>query len=80
MRFNLAATYYEQGNFDKTIEHYQMAARLAPDDTSIIYGIAAAQFGLGKFSESKDNCKKILALDPHHKYAMELLKQLDERK
>ncbi|MBX3297738.1 MAG: tetratricopeptide repeat protein [Acidobacteria bacterium] len=80
MRFNLAATYYELGNFQKSIEHYQVAAQLSPDDSSIIYGIAASQFGFGQFAESQDNCRKILALDPDHEYAKTLLKQLEERK
>lgn len=80
MRFNLGATYYEIGNLQKTIEHYQVAARLSPSDADIVYGIAAAQFGLGKFSESLINCKKALALDPQHEYAKALLKQLGERK
>lgn len=77
MRFNLAATHYELGNFQKSIEHYQVAAQLSPDDSSIIYGIAASQFGLGQFAESQDNCRKILALDPDHEYAKNLLKQLE---
>lgn len=78
MRFNLGATHYDLGNFQKTLEHYQVAARLSPDDAEITYGIAAAQYGLGQLSESLINCKKALALDPENENAKGLLKLLQE--
>lgn len=80
MRFNLGATHYDLGNFQKTLDHYQVAVRLSPNDADIIYGIAASQFGLGQFPESMNNCKKALALDPEHENAKGLLKLLEERK
>lgn len=80
MRFNLGAIHYDLGNFQKTLEHYQVAARLSPNDAEIPYGIAAAQYGLGQFSESLINCKKPLALDPENENAKGLLKLPEERK
>lgn len=80
MRFNLGATHYDLGNYQKTIEHYQIATLLSPNDAQIVYGIAAAQFELGQFAESRINCKKALALEPENENAIALLKLLEEPK
>lgn len=80
MRFNLGATHYDFGNYQATIENYQVAARLSPNDAEIMYGIAAAQFKLGQFSESQINCEKALTLDPENKNAKELLKLIEEKR
>lgn len=80
MRFNLGATHYDLGNFQKTLENYQVASRLSPNDGEIMYGIAAAQYGLGQFSESLINCNKALALNPENENAKGLLRLLEERK
>lgn len=80
MRFNLGATHYDLGNYQATIENYQVAARLSPNDAEIMYGIAAAQFKLGQFSESQINCEKALTLDPENKNAKELLKLIEEKR
>lgn len=80
MRFNLGATHYDLDNYQATIENYQVAARLSPNDAEIMYGIAAAQFKLGQFSESQINCEKALTLNPENKNAKELLKLIEEKR
>lgn len=74
--FNLGAACYDNKQFHKSIDFYQKADHLKPNNDGIIYGIAASQYALGQFDKSLQNCKKALQLNNQNENATLLLQML----
>ena len=51
---------YTKKDFETALTHYQIAADLEPTNMVYLNNMAAAYFGLKKFSECVDTCKKAL--------------------
>ena len=77
--FNLGAIYYENHEFQKSIDNYEAARILKPDDDQTVYGIAASQFALGRYAEAKKNANTALRINPNNTNAKTLLKMLNAR-
>ncbi len=78
--FNIGAVCAEHLQYEKSLQFYRKAAILEPGDDRAIYGVAAAQFVLKQFSESKSNCEKALQLNPDNQNARKLLKMLEQNR
>jgi tetratricopeptide (TPR) repeat protein len=74
--FNLAATCYDNGQFQKSIEYYQRADHLKPNDDKIIYGIATSQYAIQQYDKSLENCKRALQLNKDNSNAKQLFQML----
>lgn len=71
--YNIAATYYDNLEFQKSIDYYQKALLLEPKDDSIYYGIAASQFAQEKYNDAAVNCTLALKLNAKNENASTLL-------
>jgi len=71
--FNIAATSYDNHEYEKTIEYYKKAAKLDSKNDKVYYGIAAAQYLLGSYKEAKNNCQIALNINPANDDAKNLL-------
>lgn len=78
--FNIAATCYDNQEFQKSLDYYQKAASLDSKNDNVYYGIAASQSVLGKFKEAETNCLKALELNPKNYLAKRLLENLKKTK
>ena len=74
--FNIGATCYDNKEFEKSIEYYQKAAKLEPNDDQVYFGIAASQFALGQLIDSEMNCKISLKINPSSLNAKVLLDKI----
>jgi tetratricopeptide (TPR) repeat protein len=77
--FNIGVACYDNQEYHKSIDFYQKAVSLEPNDDRSYYGIAASQFVLGHFKDSEANCQMALKLNPENENAMALLKSIKNR-
>ncbi|HMU46973.1 MAG TPA: ribonuclease E inhibitor RraB [Chitinophagaceae bacterium] len=77
--FNLGAVCYGNFKYEKSIQYYQLADKLKPNDDKIIYGIAASQFALKEFDKSLENCEKALRINKNNENAKKLMKMLTNK-
>ena len=66
-RLNLGSLFLEHGYFEKALEHFQIAEKLAPRDKELLNGIGVAYRGLNDFDKSKKYFDE--ALDEDSNYA-----------
>lgn len=56
--------YYGHREYDKALEHFNIARRFQPNNAEIIGAIGFVERRLGEFDESIDNLTKAISLDP----------------
>lgn len=78
--FNIGATCYDIQEYQKSIDFYQKAAKIDPNDDRVYYGIAASQFVLGQINDAESNCLKALKLNPNNYNAKTLLNNIKKKK
>jgi serine/threonine protein kinase/Tfp pilus assembly protein PilF len=61
---NVAAAYFNCGNFEKADEYLRRSLQLAPDNPDIYSNAGTVSFFLGHFEEDAKYCKKALELSP----------------
>ncbi len=77
--FNIGATCYDNHEYPKSVEYYQKAAKLAPKDDRVFYGIAASQFVLGQLKLAEINCRTALNINPNNTYSKILLDKIQNK-
>ncbi len=66
MRYDYANLLWRNGRDRESIPQYQQAARVAPDSANIYINLAAAEQGLGEYSESLRWYAKAFATEPRY--------------
>lgn len=77
--FNIGAACYDNHEYQKSIDYYQKAAELDPEDDTVYYGIAASQFVLGLRKDAEKNCQNALKLNPNNDNAKTLLTNIKKK-
>jgi len=77
--FNLGAVYYDNQDYQKSIEYYQKALLIDKEDDKVYYGLAASQFVLGQLEKSKENCKIALEINSNNINARTLLENINSK-
>jgi tetratricopeptide (TPR) repeat protein len=60
----------------RAVEVWTEAAKYAPKDRDILYGLATAQHRIKKNEDAAETCRKILAIQPNDAMAQDLLRQI----
>ena len=61
--------YYKQGEYDKTIEAFNKAIAIDPDDERAWFGKGQAFAKLGEYNKAIEAFNKAIAFDPNNGYA-----------
>jgi tetratricopeptide (TPR) repeat protein len=77
--FNIGAICYDNLEYQKSIDYYQKAAKLDPNDDRSYYGMALSQFAIGQIKEAETNCQTALNLNSGN-FEARLLLDLIKRK
>lgn len=72
----IAASYNSLGNVDKSIEYYQKADNIAPNNTQILYSLAYLYYSKNDVPSARKYVDKALECDPNNPNAQELAKHL----
>ena len=73
----LGEIYLSDGEIDKTIEIYDRLLRLAPDDTESRFQLARLYALAKNYQAARDQCQRVIQLEPDHPEAHGLLVELD---
>ncbi len=76
--YNLGASFYENQEYQKSIDCYQRASKIDNTDDNVYYGIAASQYVLENPMAAKLNCQKALEINPSNSNAKSLLARINE--
>jgi tetratricopeptide (TPR) repeat protein len=77
--FHLVKCAYEIKSYATAARIVEEYMQVAPVNTSLMYSLAGLQFHLGRRSESAVTARRILALQPGHPGASELLRTIERR-
>jgi len=67
----------QMGSFAKVTHYLEVYLNMHPDDTSVMFPLAALYVKDGRFEDSKKVLSELLALDPSHKDAANLLEEAE---
>jgi O-antigen biosynthesis protein len=73
----LFQTSCQMGSFEKIIHYLLVYLDMHPGDTSVMFALAALYMKDGRIAESKEILHNILALEPWHKDAANLLEEVE---
>ena len=74
--WGLAHVLMNQGDFELAEEHFQQAAKLAPNHQRIIYDWAMLHTMLGEYDAARALFEKVVGIDPSSKEGADAQKQL----
>jgi tetratricopeptide (TPR) repeat protein len=67
----------QMGSFAKVIHYLEVYLDMHPGDTSVMFPLAALYMKDGRFDNSRKALSELLALDPSHEDAANLLEELE---
>jgi tetratricopeptide (TPR) repeat protein len=73
----LFQTSCQMGSFEKIIHYLQVYLDMHPGDTSVMFALAALYMKDGRGAESRKILRDVLALQPEHKEAANLLEEVE---
>ncbi len=73
----LFQTSCQMGSFEKIIHYLRAYLKMHPGDTSVMFALAALYMKDGRLDESQNLLRDVLALQPDHKDAANLLEELE---
>ena len=73
----LFQTSCQMGSFEKINHYLRVFLDMHPGDTSVMFALAALYMKDGRFAESRDILRDVLALQPEHKEAENLLEEVE---
>jgi tetratricopeptide (TPR) repeat protein len=73
----LFQTSCQMGSFEKIIHYLQVYLDMHPGDTSVMFALAALYMRDGRSAESRKILRDVLALQPEHKEAANLLEEVE---
>jgi tetratricopeptide (TPR) repeat protein len=73
----LFQTSCQMGSFEEIIRYLQIYLDMHPSDTSVMFALSALYMKDGRVTESRKVLKDILALQPEHKDAANLLEEIE---
>jgi len=73
----LFQTSCQMGSFEKIIRYLQVYLDMHPGDTSVMFALAALYMKDGRLAESRKILRDVLALQPEHKDAADLLEEVE---
>ena len=73
----LFQTSCQMGSFAKVIHYLKLYLNMHPDDTSVMFPLAALYMKDGRLEQSKKILSKLLTLDPDNKNAADLLEEVE---
>ena len=73
----LFQTSCQMGSFEKIIHYLQIYLEMHPADTSVMFALAALYMRDKRFAESRKILQDVLALQPEHKDAANLLEEVE---
>jgi tetratricopeptide (TPR) repeat protein len=73
----LFQTSCQMGSFEKIIHYLQVYLDMHPGDTSVMFALAALYMKDGRGAESRKILRDVLALQPEHKDAANLLEEVE---
>lgn len=77
--YNLGIKHYNWGNFDDAILRFKFVIKLEPLNHDAYYWLAASYFSAGNKPAARITLKKLLAMKPDYKEALELLTIVDAK-
>jgi tetratricopeptide (TPR) repeat protein len=73
----LFQTSCQMGSFEKIIHYLLIYLEMHPGDTSVMFALATLYMKDGRLAESRKVLREVLALQPEHKDAVNLLEEVD---
>ncbi len=73
----LFQTSCQMGSFEKIIHYLRVYLDMHPGDTSVMFALAALYMKDGRSAESREILRNVLALEPEHKDATNLLEEVE---
>ena len=73
---NLGLTFAAQQQYDAAFEWFEISLKLSPDNVETLSALAKTQYLSGDYNSTKETLDRLLALEPTHSDAQNLLARL----